>query len=112
MRKRRLEARARTVAKASLAGMIGPAEACESLSRFALWVPDYFRADDRTFLQSICNKTSDFPVGERKTLWHPDFIGARLEALQMLELAISDDVRGVCERVIAAKVKKSLVLEP
>ena len=111
MRRRRLEAKTRVIARDYLSGALGAAETCESLAKYSSWLPDRFSDEDKQFLNKVCSRISALPVGERKDLWHPDFVGARLQELARIEIAIRDDVRLVCDRVLTTMQKHSPILE-
>ena len=94
--------KALTAARAFLSGQIGAIEACWALSSFAYDTDCPVSQVDRNLFIAIQSETDDLPVGNLKDNWHPDFLPAKLEQLAKYEAAISNDVRGACQRLIAA----------
>ncbi|HEY6412200.1 MAG TPA: hypothetical protein VIX42_00845 [Edaphobacter sp.] len=94
--------KALTAARAFLSGQIGAIEACWTLSSFAYNTECPLSQVDRNLFIAIQSETDDLPVGNLKDNWHPDYLPAKLEQLVKYETAVSNDVRGACQRLIAA----------
>ena len=101
MRKRRIEAKVRVIARTLLAGESQPSETCSLLLPYAYWNPELFTEEDKALLRAVNSETDDLPMGKLRENWHPDFLPAKLDQLAKYDAAIGSDVRGLCERLLA-----------
>ena len=107
MRKRRIYAKARNIARAFLAGESEPSEACLLLAPYTYWNAELFSEPDRLLIKVVTSETDALPVGKLRENWHPDYLPAKLEQLAKYDAKIRSDVRDVCERLIATSKLES-----
>jgi hypothetical protein len=96
VRRRRLEAKARLIARECLEGSAGPTETCFLLTPFSFWLPEIFTADEKQLLKAVTSEADTLPIGRVKEEWHPDFLQPKLDELKRYDEAIRDDVRKLC----------------
>ena len=97
MRKKRLEARARVIAKACVDGAVTGIETCHKLSPYTYWLKEQFLAEEATLINGICSETDALPVGALEDDWHPDFIAPKLAALAAYEVLMNKHVVALCK---------------
>jgi hypothetical protein len=108
LRKRRIDAKARVIARSFLAGELKASETCLLLLRHSYWYAELFSEEDKLLLKAINSETDNLPVGKLRENWHPDFLPAKLEALAKYDAAIEMKVKALCERFLATMESRRL----
>lgn len=108
MRKRRIDAKIRVIARTLLAGESQPSETCYLLLPYTYRNPELFTEEDKVLLRAVDSEIDDLPVGKLRENWHPDFLPAKLEQLAKYDAAIQSNVRGLCERLLAVFESRKL----
>jgi hypothetical protein len=108
VRKRRIDAKARGIARNFLAGKIQASETCLLLSPYTYWNTELFSDDDKLLIKAVGSETDNLPVGTLAENWHPDFLPAKLAQLAKYDSAIGKNVKELCERLIGTTKSRKL----
>ena len=105
MRKHRLEAKVRVIARTYLDGLAAPSETCLALSRYSFWLPDAFSSEEKKLLSGINSEADTLPVGKLAENWHPDFLAPKLAQLKMYDERVKTVVTELCQSLLEKLTK-------
>ena len=89
------------VATAFLNGEIRPLEAALELSNFEHEDPPENLSEALIAMVAVVSETDDIPLGERRSLWHPDVQAAKGAEHDRAQEWAAPIVRDTCEQIVA-----------
>jgi hypothetical protein len=109
MRKRRIDAKTRVIARAYLSGEKNAVETCWLLSPRLYWDQGLVSKDDYKFVKQVVKTTSHLPIGEFQENWHPDFLPVKLKELAVFDERYKDGTRIVCQSILDRMALRKLM---
>jgi hypothetical protein len=100
MRRRRIIAKARTIARDFLDANVGATETCQLLHPYTSWVRELFSEEDKKFLDEVSRRANGLPIGRIVEEWHPDYLQVKLEAIAKNDDAIRAEVKKLCDQIL------------